>query len=57
MPELQVVEVPSEIAACPEDGLAVLKEADPRALDLALFMLSPDAQRIFSGSDLFPGAS
>jgi hypothetical protein len=29
MPEVQVVEVPSEIAAGPEYGLAVLNDADP----------------------------
>ena len=48
MPELQVVAVPSEIATGPEYGLAVLKGADPHALDLALFMLSPEGQQIFS---------
>jgi molybdate transport system substrate-binding protein len=31
-----------------EYGLAVLKGADPRASDLALFMLSPDGQQIFA---------
>ena len=41
MPELQVAEVPREIAAGPEYGLAVLKGADPHTPDLALFMLSP----------------
>jgi ABC-type molybdate transport system substrate-binding protein len=48
MPELQIAAVPAEIAAGPEYGLAVLKDADPRAPDLALFMLSPDGQRIFA---------
>jgi molybdate transport system substrate-binding protein len=48
MPELQVAEVPSEITAGPEYGLAVLKGADRGALDLALFILSPDGQRILS---------
>jgi molybdate transport system substrate-binding protein len=54
MPELQVAKVPSEIAAGPEYGLAVLKDADPRALDLALFMLSPDGQRIFARFGFVP---
>jgi len=48
MAELQVAAVPGEIAAGPEYGLAVLKGADPRAADLALFMLSSDGQQIFS---------
>ena len=48
MPELHVVEVPPEIAAGPEYGLAVLKGADPGACDLALFMLSLEGQQIFS---------
>jgi molybdate transport system substrate-binding protein len=48
MAELQVAEVPREIATGPEYGLAVLRGADPRANDLALFMLSPEGQQIFS---------
>jgi ABC-type molybdate transport system substrate-binding protein len=48
MPELQVAPVPPEIATGPEYGLAVLKGADPRALDLTLFMLSPEGQQIFA---------
>jgi len=44
MPEVQAVEVPKDIAAGPEYGLAILKGADPRAGDLALFMLSPEGQ-------------
>jgi ABC-type molybdate transport system substrate-binding protein len=48
MAELQVAEVPREIAAGPEYGLAVLKDANSRAPDLALFMLSPDGQQVFS---------
>jgi molybdate transport system substrate-binding protein len=46
--ELLRVRLPREIAAGPEYGLAILKGADPRATDLALFMLSPDGQQIFS---------
>jgi len=47
MPQLRVAEVPPAIATGPEYGLAVLKGADPRTADLALFMLSPDGQQIF----------
>jgi molybdate transport system substrate-binding protein len=46
--EVQAVEVPKEITVGPEYGLAVIKGADPRADDLALFMLSPEAQQIFA---------
>ena len=48
MAELQVAEVPREIATGPEYGLAVLRGANPWASDLALFMLSPDGQQIFA---------
>ena len=48
MTELQVAEVPREIAAGPEYGLAVLKGVDAKALDLALFFLSPEGQQILS---------
>jgi molybdate transport system substrate-binding protein len=54
MPELQVVTVPSEIATGPEYGLAVLEGADPRTLDLALFILSPEGQQIFSNYGFAP---
>jgi molybdate transport system substrate-binding protein len=48
VPNVQAVEVPKEIAASPEYGLAVLKGADPHADDLALFMLSSEGQQIFA---------
>jgi ABC-type molybdate transport system substrate-binding protein len=48
MPDLQVAEPPKEIAAGPEYGLAILEGADPRAEDLALFMLSPEGQQVFA---------
>jgi hypothetical protein len=51
MPELQVAEVPREIAAGPEYGLAILKGANPKAADLALFILSPDGNRSFPVTD------
>ncbi len=46
--DLQVVGQPKEIAAGPEYGLAVLKGADPRTDDLALYMLSPEGQQVFA---------
>jgi molybdate transport system substrate-binding protein len=54
MAELLVAEVPRELATGPEYGLAVLKGADPRASDLALFILSPDGQQIFASYGFAP---
>ncbi|HXC14353.1 MAG TPA: substrate-binding domain-containing protein [Stellaceae bacterium] len=54
MPELQAAEVSHAIATGPEYGLAVLKGADPRTPDLALFMLSPDGQQIFAQHGFSP---
>ena len=48
VPGLQAVEPPKEIAAGPEYGLAILKGADPRTDDLALYLLSPDGQQVFA---------
>ncbi len=56
MPALQVAEVPHEIATGPEYGLAVIKGADPRTADLALFMLSPEGQQIFAHYGFAPVA-
>jgi molybdate transport system substrate-binding protein len=47
-PELQVVEVPGEIAARPEYGFAILKDANPRTEDLALYILSPEGQQVLA---------
>jgi molybdate transport system substrate-binding protein len=56
MPQLQIAAVPREIAAGPEYGLAILKGADPRTADLALFMLSPAGQQIFADYGFAPVA-
>lgn len=56
MPQLQVAEVPGGIATGPEYGLAVLKGADPRTADLALFMLSTSGQQIFADYGFVPVA-
>lgn len=48
LPTVQFVKPPPAIAGEPEYGLAVLKGASPRAEDLALFMLSPEAQQILA---------
>jgi molybdenum ABC transporter molybdate-binding protein len=47
LPDLSVVQVPNEIAAGPEYGLAILKGANPHADDLALYILSPEGQQLF----------
>jgi ABC-type molybdate transport system substrate-binding protein len=54
VPDIVAVDVPKNIAAGPEYGLAVLKGADPRAEDLALYMLSPEGQQIFAQSGFAP---
>ena len=56
LPELQVAEVPPVIANGPEYGLAILKGADPRTPDFALFMLSPISQQIFADYGFAPVA-
>jgi molybdate transport system substrate-binding protein len=56
MPQLRVAPVPRAVATGPEYGLAVLKGADPRTLDLALFMLSPAGQQIFADYGFAPVA-
>ena len=48
VPDLQVVEVPKEIAAGPEYGLAILNGARPGTDDLALHVLSPERQVLFA---------
>ena len=54
VPDLQTVQMPKEIAAGPEYGLAVLKDADPRADDLALYILSPEGQQVLAQFDFAP---
>jgi ABC-type molybdate transport system substrate-binding protein len=56
MPQLQVAPVPHTIATGPEYGLAVLKGADPRTSDLALFMLSPEGQQLLANNGFSPVA-
>ena len=56
MPGLQVASIPREIASGPEYGLAILKGADARTADLALFMLSPAGQQLFADYGFAPVA-
>jgi molybdate transport system substrate-binding protein len=48
VPDLQVVEVPKEIATGPEYGLAILNGATPQAADFALYVLSAEGQQAFA---------
>jgi ABC-type molybdate transport system substrate-binding protein len=54
VPDVEALAVPRQITAGPEYGLAILKGADPRAEDLALYMLSPEAQQIFAKHGFTP---
>jgi molybdate transport system substrate-binding protein len=54
VPDVEAVAVPLQITAGPEYGLAILKGADPRAEDLALYILSPEAQQIFAKHGFTP---
>jgi ABC-type molybdate transport system substrate-binding protein len=48
LPDASVVELPSELQIGPEYALAVLKDAHPAALSLALTILSPEGQKIMA---------
>jgi molybdate transport system substrate-binding protein len=54
LPTVQFVKPPPSIATGPEYGLAVLTGAGRHAEDFALFMLSPEAQRIFARDGFAP---
>jgi molybdate transport system substrate-binding protein len=45
LPDATVIEFPPELQVGPEYGLAVLKDAQPAALQLALTILSPEGQK------------
>jgi ABC-type molybdate transport system substrate-binding protein len=54
LPELQVVEVPASIRTGPEYGIVILKDAKAPALDLALFILSPEGQAVLAKHGFAP---
>jgi molybdate transport system substrate-binding protein len=56
LPDLAMTELPPELRVGPEYGLAVLKGADAKAKDLALFILSPDGQAILAKRGFLPVA-
>jgi molybdate transport system substrate-binding protein len=43
----EMIPVPLELQVGPEYALAVLKDGDPRAAELALYVLSPEGQAVF----------
>jgi molybdate transport system substrate-binding protein len=48
LPEATVIEFPPELQVGPEYGMAVLKDAQPAALLLALTILSPEGQKVMA---------
>ncbi|HEY6257529.1 MAG TPA: molybdate ABC transporter substrate-binding protein [Xanthobacteraceae bacterium] len=54
MPGLDVVQIPAALRVGPEYGLAVLKDAAPKADDLAFFILSPEGQQILANYGFNP---
>lgn len=48
LPEATVVEFPPELQVGPEYGMAVLKDAQPAALLLALTIISPEGQKVMA---------
>lgn len=47
-PELRVIDVPPELAVGADYGITVLRGASARGADFALFVLSPEGQRILA---------
>jgi molybdate transport system substrate-binding protein len=56
LPDLAMTELPADLRVGPEYGMAVLKGADAKAKDLALFILSPDGQAILAKRGFLPVA-
>jgi molybdate transport system substrate-binding protein len=48
LPDAAVVPFPAELQVGPEYGLAILKDAQPSVLMLALTILSPDGQKVMA---------
>jgi molybdate transport system substrate-binding protein len=51
---LKVVQIPAALRVGPEYGLVVLKDAAPKANDLAFFILSPEGQQILANYGFDP---
>ncbi|MBV9560884.1 MAG: substrate-binding domain-containing protein, partial [Bradyrhizobium sp.] len=53
-PSLTISEFPPELSVGPQYGLAVLKDAKPAALLLALTILSPEGQAVLAKAGFKP---
>jgi molybdate transport system substrate-binding protein len=56
LPAAELIPLPSRWQVGPEYALAVLNDADRRAADLALYMLSPEGQAVFAQYGFVPVA-
>jgi ABC-type molybdate transport system substrate-binding protein len=56
LPDADLVTIPEELQVGPEYGLAVLKDAPPEAMLLALTILSPSGQKTLADSGFRPVA-
>jgi ABC-type molybdate transport system substrate-binding protein len=54
LPNATLVQFPPDLRVGPEYGLAVLKDAQPAALSLALAILSPAGQKIMAARGFRP---
>jgi molybdate transport system substrate-binding protein len=56
IPDLTIVDVPAAYRVGPEYGMAIMKNAAPQSADLALFIMSPEAQAILRKNGFTPVA-
>ena len=56
LPDAAMIEFPAELQVGPEYSMAVLKDAQPMALLLALTILSPSGQEILTKQGFKPVA-
>lgn len=56
MPDGAMTALPPDLQVGPEYGLAVMRDAHPRAADLALAILSPEGQRVMANWGFVPVA-
>jgi ABC-type thiamine transport system substrate-binding protein len=47
-PDLQIVELPNNLAVKADDGLTILKDADPNTAKLVEYILSPTGQTVLA---------
>ena len=56
LPDAKLIEFSSDLQVGPEYGLAVMKDARPGALMLALTILSPEGQKVLADRGFHPVA-